>query len=306
VAYGNGIFVVAGQNGYDGHDRIYVYNPQDGSFTQVYDAPLDADCGWVHDVTYDPLHNAWVAAGYPAVVLRSTDNAQSWQIVYGARSPNYSCSDQYPNEMQMEKVRFLNDRLMGWRGEGDVGTDKVYYSFDGGLTWNSTAIPTVPGYREAYPYSITYGQGKFVAVGLLYNPDGPEGSFVAISTDGINWSTYPLSLPDVPGWGWVRPLEVLYVPDWDRFVLAGEVGLVGISDDGLNWTFQFLADTGHLTGLAYGNGVVVVGIGFPQVAVSADGQNWRVVNVSVAETMSVAFGDGIFAVTSGGTLGVSP
>jgi hypothetical protein len=307
VAYGNGIFVVAGQNGYDGHDRIYVYNPQDGSFTQVYDAPIDADCGWVRDVTYDPLHNAWVAAGYPAVVLRSTDNAQSWQIVYGARSPNYSsCSEQYPNEMQMEKVRFLNDRLMGWRGEGDLGTDKVYYSFDGGLTWNSTAIPTIPGYTEAIPQGITYGQGKFVAVGNLRNPNGPNGRFVAISTDGINWSTYPLNVPDTPQ-GKPLPTEVLYVPDWDRFVLAGGAGLVGISDDGLNWTFQFLADIGHLTGLAYGNGVVAAGSwSFNKVAVSADGQNWRVVNVSVAGTMSVAFGDGIFAVVSGSAVGVSP
>jgi hypothetical protein len=308
VAYGNGIFVVAGQNGYDGHDRIYVYKPQDGSFTQVYDAPPDADCGWVRDVTYDPLHNAWVAAGYPAVVLRSTDNAQNWQIVYGARSPNYrSCSEQYPNEMQMEKVRFLNDRLMGWRGYGDVGHDKVYYSFDGGLTWNSTAIPTVPGYTEAIPQGITYGQGKFVAVGNLGNPNGPNGRFVAISTDGINWSTYPLSVPDTP-WGKPLPSEVLYVPDWDRFVLAGEAGLVGISDDGLNWTFQFLADIGHLAGLAYGNGVVVAGSwSAPKVLVSADGQNWRMVETTCGNAaMSVAFGSGIFAHTSAGDLCTSP
>jgi hypothetical protein len=309
VAYGNGIFVVAGANGYDYHNRIYVYNPADRSFTKVYDIyVLGNVCGYLRDVTYDPLHNAWVAAGHPAVVLRSTDNAQSWQIVYGARSPDYrSCSEQYPNEMQMEKVRFLNDRLMGWRGFGDVGTDKVYYSFDGGLTWNSTAIPTIPGYTEALPQGITYGQGKFVAVGNLRNPNGPNGRFVAISTDGINWVTYPLSVPDTP-WGKPRPNEVLYVPDWDRFVLAGEAGLVGISDDGLNWTFQFLADIGHLTGLAYGNGVVVAGSwSFPMVLVSADGLNWRIVGTTCdATAMSVAFGSGIFAHTQAGTLCTSP
>ena len=308
VAYGNGIFVVAGQNGYDGHDRIYVYNPQDGSFTQVYDAPLDADCGWVRDVTYDPLHNAWVAAGYPAVVLRSTDNAQSWQIVYGARSPNYSsCSEQYPNEMQMEKVRFLNDRLMGWRGYGDVGTDKVYYSFDGGLTWNSTAIPTIPGYTEAIPQGITYGQGKFVAVGNLDNPNGPNGRFIAISTDGINWVTYSLSVPDTP-WGKPLPSEVLYVPDWNQFVMVGSSGLVGVSPDGVNWDFWIFTNVGHLTGLAYGNGVVVAGSwSAPKVLVSADGLNWRIVETTCdATAMSVAFGSDIFAHTSAGTLCTSP
>jgi hypothetical protein len=308
VAYGNGIFVVAGQNGYDGHDRIYVYNPQDGSFTQVYDAPLDADCGWVRDVTYDPLHNAWVAAGYPAVVLRSTDNAQSWQIVYGARSPDYSsCSEQYPNEMQMEKVRFLNDRLMGWRGYGDVGHDKVYYSFDGGLTWNSTAIPTIPGYTEAIPQGITYGQGKFVAVGNLRNPDGPNGRFVAISTDGINWDTYLLSVPDTP-WGKPLPSEVLYVPDWNQFVMVGSSGLVGVSPDGVNWDFRIFTNVGHLAGLAYGNGVVVAGSwSAPKVLVSADGLNWRIVETTCdATAMSVAFGSDIFAHTSAGTLCTSP
>jgi hypothetical protein len=308
VAYGNGIFVVAGQNGYDGHDRIYVYNPQDGSFTQVYDAPLDADCGWVRDVTYDPLHNAWVAAGYPAVVLRSTDNAQSWQIVYGARSPNYSsCSEQYPNEMQMEKVRFLKDRLMGWRGYGDVGHDKVYYSFDGGLTWNSTAIPTIPGYTKAIPQGITYGQGKFVAVGNLRNPNGPNGRFVAISTDGINWVTYSLSVPDTP-WGKPLPSEVLYVPDWNQFVMVGSSGLVGVSPDGVNWDFRIFTNVGHLTGLAYGNGVVVAGSwSAPKVLVSADGLNWRIVETTCdATAMSVAFGSDIFAHTSAGTLCTSP
>jgi hypothetical protein len=301
VAYGNGIFVVAGGNGYDGHDRIYVYNPQDGSFTQVYDAPLNADCGWVRDVTYDPVHNAWVAAGYPALVLRSTDNAQTWQIVYGAKDPNRNCSSQWA-DMSMEKVRFLNDRLMGWR---ELNTP-IYYSFDGGLTWNQTAISPIPGYREADPYSITYGQGKFVAVGILDNPDGPDGSFVAISTDGIHWATSPLSVPDTPWWR-PRMLEVLYVPDWNKFVLGGELGLVGVSNDGQNWTFQFLPGIGHLTGLAYGNGVVVAGSwSSNKVAVSADGQNWRVVDVYVAGTGSVAFGDDIFAVVSGSAVGVSP
>jgi hypothetical protein len=309
VAYGNGIFVVAGENGYDYHNRIYVYNPADRSFTKVYDIYVIGNvCGYLRDVTYDPLHNAWVAAGHPAVVLRSTDNAQSWQIVYGARSPNYrSCSEQYPNEMQMEKVRFLNDRLMGWRGFGDVGHDKVYYSFDGGLTWNSTAIPTIPGYTEAIPQGITYGQGKFVAVGVLRNPNGPNGRFVGISTDGINWGTYPLSVPDTP-WGKPRPSEVLYVPDWNQFVMVGEIGLVGVSPDGVNWDFRTFTNVGHLASLAYGNGVVVAGSwSAPKVLVSADGQNWRVVGTSCNSTaMSVAFGSDIFAHTSAGTLCTSP
>jgi hypothetical protein len=309
VAYGNGIFVVAGENGYDYHNRIYVYNPADRSFTKVYDIYVIGNvCGYLRDVTYDPLHNAWVAAGHPAVVLRSTDNAQSWQIVYGARSPNYrSCSEQYPNEMQMEKVRFLNDRLMGWRGFGDVGHDKVYYSFDGGLTWNSTAIPTIPGYTEAIPQGITYGQGKFVAVGVLRNPNGPNGRFVAISTDGINWVTYSLSVPDTP-WGKPLPSEVLYVPDWNQFVMVGSSGLVGVSPDGVNWDFRIFTNVGHLTGLAYGNGVVVAGSwSAPKVLVSADGLNWRIVETTCdATAMSVAFGSDIFAHTSAGTLCTSP
>jgi hypothetical protein len=298
VAYGNGLFVVAGSNGYDYHSRIYVYNPQNGNFTLVYDPEPYSVCGYLEDVTYDPINNVWVAAGWTAHIVRSTDGtAQSWEVVYGRRSSNGTC----PPYWYIHRIRFLNDRIMAWNHDQNI----VWYSFDGGLSWNAAHIPVLTGYSGLGVKGITYGKGKFVAVANTpYSHSLPN--FVAISTDGINWATYPLNVPPHPGWGTPRVEDILYVPDWDKFVLVGEVGLVGISDDGLRWKFQFVSNVGHLTGLAYGNGVLVAGSwGFPLAAVTSDGRNWRVIGTN-SEARSVAFGNGTFAATGGGNLAVSP
>jgi hypothetical protein len=182
---------------------------------------------------------------------------------------------------------------MAW----NYGQNIVWYSFDGGLSWNAAHIPIPTGYSRLGVKGITYGKGKFVAV--VDEANSPP-NFVAISTDGITWTTYQLNVPTDPGWGTPRVQDILYVPDWDKFVLVGEVGLVGISDDGLRWNFQFVSGAG--TGLAYGNGVLVAGR-----AVTSDGRNWRVININAdTDARSVAFGNGTFAATSAGALVVSP
>jgi hypothetical protein len=298
VAYGNGLFVVAGHNGYDSHSRIYVYNPQNGNFTLVYDPDPYSVCGFLEDVTYDPINNVWVAAGWSAHIVRSTNGtAQSWEVVYGRRDSNGTC----PPDRYIHKIRFVNNRIMAW----NYGQNIVWYSFDGGLSWNDTHIPIPTGYSGLGVKGLTYGKGKFVAVA-----DGSYSlpNFVAISTDGLTWATYLLNVPETP-WGKPRVEDILYVPDWDKFVLVGSAGLVGISDDGLSWNFQFVSGGGgNLSGLAYGNGVLVAGSGsFPVVAVTSDGRNWRVIGTNVGtDARSVAFGNGTFAATGAGNLAVSP
>ena len=298
VAYGNGLFVVAGSNGYDYHSRIYVYNPQNGNFTLVYDTDIYSVCGYLEDVTYDPINNVWVAAGWSALIVRSTDGtAQSWEVVYGRRGSNGTC----PPDRYIHKIRFVNDRIMAW----NYGQNIVWYSFDGGLSWNATHIPIPTGYSELGVNGITYGKGKFVAVA---DEASSLPNFVAISTDGITWATYQLNVPKNP-LGWTPRVEdILYVPDWDKFVLVGEAGLVGISDDGLRWKFQFVSGLGNLSGLAYGNGVLVAGSwSFSVAGVTSNGRNWRVISTnSDSNARSVAFGNGTFAATGAGNLAVSP
>ena len=146
---------------------------------------------------------------------------------------------------------------------------------------------------------LTFGQGKYVAVGVLFYSDGSEYPMLAISTNGTNWNVMPLDTPQSRWGNRSMPGDVLYVPDWGKFVMVGD-DFVGTSSDGLNWSFQNF-DVGHLTGLAYGNGAVVAGSSSSTtVVVSTDGQNWRVVPTRCPNTaaMSVAFGGGIFAHTS--------
>ncbi|WP_198665514.1 choice-of-anchor U domain-containing protein [Thermus sediminis] len=306
VAYGNGIFVIAGTNGYDQRTRAYVYNPQDGSFTKTFDAGPEV-CGWLSDVAYDPAHRTWVAVGGgTGLVIVSTDNAQTWQIVFGAKDPNRHCSQQYDGrEMPLERVRFVNDRLWAWY-TGGMNPQRLYFSQDGGYTWNFISLPIPSGYQELVIRGLTFGQGKYVAVGEIKRSDGPDYPMLAISPNGTNWNVMPLDTPQTP-WGRSFPTDILYVPDWDKFVMVGDPDLVATSSDGVNWSFHNIQ--GQFASLAYGNGAVVAGSGsFPIVVVSTDGQNWRVVPTGCpdAAAMSVAFGSGIFAHTSAWGFCTSP
>ena len=131
-----------GENGYDLHTRVYVYNPQNGSFTKTFEAGPNDVCGRLTDVAYDPAHRTWVAVGGgTGLVIVSTDNAQTWQIVFGARDPNYqSCSAQYGNGMPLERVRYVNDRLWAWY-TGGMNPQRLYFSQDGATPGTSFPFP---------------------------------------------------------------------------------------------------------------------------------------------------------------------
>ncbi|WP_185747594.1 choice-of-anchor U domain-containing protein [Thermus tengchongensis] len=312
VAYGNGIFVVAGADGYTGYSRVYVYNPQDDSFNKTFED--NTLCGWPRDVAYDPDHQTWVVVGYlSGLIMVSADNAQTWQIVYGARNPDYpSCSAQYGDGMPLHRVRYVNDRLWAWSEAWN--SQRLYFSQDGGYNWNFVPLPIPQGYVNLQIKGLTFGQGKYVAVGVLFDSGSRAYPMLATSTDGSNWNVTPFTTPQTP-WGAGTPSDVLYVPDWDTFVMVGGLGLLGTSPDGMNWDFRnfynpydYNQDVGHLTGLAYGNGAVVAGSwSGPKVLVSTDDQNWRIVDTNCgASAMSVAFGGGIFAHTSAGAPCTSP
>ncbi len=308
VAYGNGIFVVAGGNGYDFHNRIYVYNPQNGNFTMVYDVyGPDNVCGSIDDVAYDPVHQTWVTVGgIYGLIMVSTDNAQTWQIVYGAKDPNRSCFEQYGDGRPLKRVRYVNDRLWAW---SEAWNSKgFYFSQDGGYTWNFVPLPVPQGYVNLQVKGLTFGQGKYVAVGVLFDSGSGAYPMLATSTNGVNWNVIPVDTPDTP-WDSNPGLnDVIYVPEWGKFIVVGNLGLLGTSADGMNWNFQYFYDAGHLESVVYGNGTVVAGSwSFNKVLVSTDGQNWRIVHTQCeSSAMSVAFGGGIFAHTAAGPLCTSP
>lgn len=318
VAYGNGIFVMAGHNGvytvppisgYDYHNRIYVYDPQTKTHRLTYDVYVPGNvCGYIKGVAYDPVHNTWVAVGDSNLIMVSTDNAQTWQVVYGIKNPNSSCSDQYGYGRPMRWVRYVNDRLWagGWLPFGSRVTGVLHFSQDGGYTWGFVPLPVPQGYSWAEVRALTFGQGKYVAVGRLSPGDR---AMMATSADGVNWNVVPFDSPNVPGDPDPPLNDVLYVPDWDKFVAVG-VGFWATSVDGVNWSVQRLSDVLGLQRLAYGNGTLIAGISADppsRMLVSADGQNWRFVATTLSNiARSIAFGGGIFAYTTSGEFDTSP
>jgi hypothetical protein len=166
---------------------------------------------------------------------------------------------------------------------------------------------------------ITYGQGRFVAVGqwmvTLVSSNGADwslavgpgfsgnllgatyanGLFVAVgaggdirrSTNGVNW--IPVSSPttnSLNGVGYGNGL----------FVATGNAGTLLTSPDGITWTSRVSGTTKNLMGAAWGNGLyMAVGQNSsPGVVVtSGDGVTWANQNLGIG-LYAVAHGGGTF------------
>ena len=138
-------------------------------------------------------------------------------------------------------------------------------------------------------YSVTYGNGLFVAV-------AKSSSSVMISPDGINWTTQT-----APSANWQA---VTYGNG--LFVAVGDTGGIMTSPDGINWTTQIDPVGDRWDGITYGNGrfvAVAFGGGGSHVMTSPDGINWTAQTAAASEEWtSVTYGNGLFvAVADTGT-----
>lgn len=105
----------------------------------------------------------------------------------------------------------------------------IYITEPTAETGTSLNIP-LSGIRD-----ITYGNGKFVAVG-----SNADTNLVAYSTDGITWATSPLGF---------KGGSIIYGDN--KFVIVGEKS--AYSTDGITWTETILPDTETWQDLAYGD-----------------------------------------------------
>jgi hypothetical protein len=128
-------------------------------------------------------------------------------------------------------------------------------------------------------YGVTYGDGKYVAVGYA--------GTVAVSEDATNWVARQTSF--VPE---NRLFSIAYGNG--RFTAVGPQSIV-TSTDTTNWLR--IEHTASATDIAYGNGAfVAVSPSSPLVA-SSDGTNWT---TRVAKGFrTVAFGNGTFVAAAG-------
>ncbi len=165
------------------------------------------------------------------------------------------------------------------------------YTSSNGVHWVTHHIGT----NSFAPFSMAYGNGRFVACG--------PGGF-AVSTNGMDWS---YAVPGSFFWGW----EVLFVDG--RFVAAGFVrespqydSAILTSVDGLNWTQKALFTNTTLRGLGYGNGMFVASgsaYTLPSapndtsiILTSTNAETWvtRRARFDAAPLQEIAFGNGVF------------
>lgn len=100
-----------------------------------------------------------------------------------------------------------------------------------GFAWSKHALPI-----DTTPYSIAYGNGKYIAVGPYY---GQATNDLAYSTDGTTWYWASNALPAVAMWRAVRFGAGV-------FIAVGTMSGVGVtawSTDGQTWTMWEGAET---------------------------------------------------------------
>ena len=173
---------------------------------------------------------------------------------------------------------------------------------------------TVPSFL----LGVTYGNGRFVAVGnttALTSSDGVAwatnavagtnlqdvafgnglfvacGAGIAISDDGINWTPRPSGTP-------LQMNAVTYGNG--RFVAVGGFGgNTTSSPDGVTWAFAPLFTNSMLRDVTYGNGQFVAVGESGHVFTSPNGMNWTFRNSGTnAPLYGVAYGNGQFVAVS--------
>ena len=127
--------------------------------------------------------------------------------------------------------------------------------------------------------SVTYGNGKFVAVA--------NSTTAAYSEDGINWTQTTLPIDDV----WQ---SVTYGNG--KFVAVANSTTAAYSEDGINWTQTTLPIKADWHSVTYGNGkFVAIGYNNTVAAYSEDGINWTQTTLPIGDKWySVTYGNGKF------------
>ncbi|MDR2718446.1 MAG: hypothetical protein LBB89_10365 [Treponema sp.] len=159
------------------------------------------------------------------------------------------------------------------------GLTQIYVAYStNGTAWTKIALNNVYDLQD-----VTYGNGKFVAIG---------GSYTVYSTDGINWNNNTKILNDYYG--------VTYGNG--RFVAVGG-NYSAYSTNGINWTTVNQINGWAARSVTYGNDKFVTVGGNGRMAYSTNGTTWAILepNSYVSAWNGVTYGDGKFVAVGFGT-----
>ena len=129
--------------------------------------------------------------------------------------------------------------------------------------------------------SITYGNGKFVAVEIRTDQ-------AAYSEDGINWTTS--TMPSSAKWNSVTYGNGKFV------AITYNSDKAAYSEDGINWTASTMPSSAKWNSVTYGNGkFVAITSNSDKGAYSEDGISWTASTMASSEYWySVTYGNGKF------------
>jgi hypothetical protein len=241
------------------------------------------------EITLDALIQAVKNAGF--FQARSDSYIRDWDLQSGVLrwcvSPDI---DKWDHEIQFSAVGETIVYTYGF-----IPAPEVYWTAVEDSTFSS-------GTEEGEQIrAITYGGGKFVAVGVYKDGSIWKGE-MAYSVDGIAWTKITDS-------NLGHPQSVAY--GGGKFVAGGEGGKMAYSTDGVTWTAvedSTFGNREYITRLYYGGGMFFAHGGGTRngswkykTAYSTDGVTWRAVEDSALnyEINGLSYGGGRFVAVGG-------
>ncbi len=251
IGYGNGTFVTVGEAG-----RMLT-SPNGVTWTKR----VSGFSSGLYGITY--ANGTYVAVG---TRIYSSSDGVAWTERYKSNVSTFFYA-----------VTYGNGLWVAWGGSWKQGEGIVATSSNG-ITWIERASGATKRLN-----GVTYGNGKFVAVG--------NAGTVLTSPDGTSWTSRVSGTSnDLKSVGYGNGL----------FVAVGSSDTILTSQDGVAWTKRSSGTTSSFNVVTYANGIFVAG--GDNIFTSSDGVTWtkRTNFSSYGKWFSgLAYGNGIFAGVGG-------
>lgn len=228
VAYGNGMFVVGGSNGYvttstdegttwstpkqlEGSDPWSDAIYANGSFMMLSNKGYVATStdGITWSVTRPSTEMYWRSLAYGNGIYVAVGLDRGWIMT---SSDGKTWTKKQVGSMTWKGVAYGNGRFI------IINSDGYFSTSTDGVTWKSQS--RIPNISRGYDV-ITFGNGKFVVA------EGYRGN-TQTTTDGETWTTPNTSAGNC-SWQSIAASD-------GKFILVGSSGYVTTSVDGITWS----------------------------------------------------------------------